>query len=64
MSERSLPMADAQYRPLKSFAAKRGGYRMAIHGAMRDRVVEMIVEETFDQTPGPSAGAVIDRTAR
>jgi hypothetical protein len=26
--------------------------------------VEMIVEETFDQTPGPSAGAVIDRTAR
>jgi hypothetical protein len=26
--------------------------------------VEMIVEETFDQTPGPSAGAVIDGIAR
>ena len=26
--------------------------------------VEMIVEETFDQTPGPAAGAVIDGAAR
>jgi hypothetical protein len=26
--------------------------------------VEMIVEETFDQTPGPSAGAAIDGTTR
>ena len=25
--------------------------------------VEMIVEETFDQTPGPGAGAVIDETS-
>ena len=26
--------------------------------------VEMVVEETFDQTPGPSAGAVIDGISR
>lgn len=45
MPERNLSATDSQYRALKSFAAKRGGYRMAIHGAMRDRVVEMIVEE-------------------
>lgn len=45
MHERNLPASDAIYRPLKSFAAKRGGLRLAMHGGLRDRIVEMIVED-------------------
>lgn len=45
MRDRQLPMADAKYRPLKSFVAARGGLRLALHGGLRDRLVEIIVEE-------------------
>lgn len=45
MRDRQLPMADAKYRPLKSFVATRGGLRLALHGGLRDRLVEIIVEE-------------------
>jgi hypothetical protein len=45
MRERHMPSSDAVYRPLKSFVAKRGGVRLAMHGGLRDRIVEMIVEE-------------------
>lgn len=45
MPERNVPASDAQYRSLKSFVAKKGGYRLAMHGNMRDRLIEMIVEE-------------------
>jgi hypothetical protein len=45
MPERHLPVADAKYRPLKSFVSRRAGVRFAIHGGLRDRIVEMIVEE-------------------
>lgn len=34
-----------EYNPLKSFVAKRGGLRLAAHGSLRDRIVEMCVEE-------------------
>ena len=45
MHERNLPVSDAIYRPLKAYASKRGGLRLAMHGPLRDRIVEMIVEE-------------------
>ena len=45
MRERDVPMADSQYRSLKSYVAKRGGFRLGMHGTMRDRLVETIVEE-------------------
>jgi hypothetical protein len=45
MHERHLPISDAHYRPLKSFVAKRGGLRLGMHGALRDRIVEMVVED-------------------
>lgn len=34
-----------QYRPLKDYVARKGGARLAIHGGIRDRLVEMAVEE-------------------
>ena len=33
------------YNPLKMFVAKRGGFRLAAHGPLRDRIVDMCVEE-------------------
>jgi hypothetical protein len=45
MPERKLPVADARYRPLKSFVARRAGLRLSLHGGLRDRLVEVIVEE-------------------
>ena len=45
MHERHMPASDAVYRPLKAFIAKRGGVRLAMHGPLRDSIVEMIVEE-------------------
>ncbi len=32
-------------RPLKDFVARKGGARLAMHGGVRDRLVEMAVEE-------------------
>lgn len=41
MHDRNMP--DALYRPLKSYVARRGGVRLSMHGAMRDRLIEEIV---------------------
>lgn len=38
-------MAAAIYSPLKTFVERRGGMRLAVRGALRDRLVEMAVEE-------------------
>lgn len=38
-------MAAPIYSPLKTFVARRGGMRLAMHGGLRDRLVEMAVEE-------------------
>lgn len=45
MPDRQMPSSDATYRPLKAFVAARGGSRMRMHGPLRDRLVEMAVEE-------------------
>lgn len=45
MRDRQLSASDANYRPLKSFVARRGGARLGLHGVLRDRLVEMVVEE-------------------
>ena len=34
-----------QYRPLKDFVTRRGGARLSVHGGLRDRLVELAVEE-------------------
>ena len=38
-------MADAQYHSLKSFVARKSDMRLAMHGRLRDRIVDIIVEE-------------------
>lgn len=38
-------MHDANYRPLKDYVARRGGFRLAMHGGLRDQVVEQIVAD-------------------
>jgi hypothetical protein len=45
MRERSVPVADAQYNSLKSFVARKSDMRLAMHGRLRDRLVDIIVEE-------------------
>lgn len=35
----------SSYSPLKSFVARRAGMRLAMHGRLRDRLTEIIVEE-------------------
>jgi hypothetical protein len=34
-----------QYRPLKDFVARKGGIRLAMHGGLRDQLVDMAVAE-------------------
>ena len=34
-----------QYRPLKDFVARKGGARLSMHAGIRDRLVDMAVEE-------------------
>lgn len=34
-----------KYRPLKDYVARRAGIRLAFHPALRDRLVDMAVEE-------------------
>lgn len=38
-------MAASNYHSLKSFVARRAGMRLAMHGRLRDRLTEIIVEE-------------------
>lgn len=40
-----MPPADATYRPLKAFVAARSNSRLRLHGSLRDRMIEAIVEE-------------------
>lgn len=42
---------DATYRPLKDFVARKGGTRLALHGALRDKLVEWAVEEFPSDCP-------------
>lgn len=36
------------YAPLKAYVSKRGGLRLAAHGKLRDRLVDMAIEEWPD----------------
>lgn len=38
-------MLDASYRPLKDYVARRGGVRLAMHGRLRDQLVEAAVTD-------------------
>jgi hypothetical protein len=38
-------MHDAKYRPLKTFVSRTGGMRLAMHGDLRDQLVELAVSE-------------------
>lgn len=38
-------MPDARYSTLKQYVSRTGGMRLAMHGAVRDQLVEMAVEE-------------------
>ena len=46
-------MAAPLYSPLKTFVASRGGVRLSMHGPLRDRLVELAVENwPVDCEPG------------
>ena len=38
-------MASEKYGPVKAYVLRRGPMRLALHGPLRDRLVEMAVEE-------------------
>jgi hypothetical protein len=38
-------MLDSDYRPLKSYVARRGGYRLACRARLRDQIVDQIVAD-------------------
>lgn len=38
-------MSDTDYKTLKTYVAQYGGMRLAMHGQLRDQLVEMAVEE-------------------
>ena len=38
-------MPDVAYQPLKEYVIRHGGVRLSMHGGVRDRLVEMAVEE-------------------
>jgi len=38
-------MLDSKYRSLKDFVARKGGLRLAMHGGLRDQLVELAVAE-------------------
>lgn len=40
-----MPVGDVRYPALKKAVEKRGGLRLAMHGGIRDQLVEMAVEE-------------------
>jgi hypothetical protein len=50
---------DATYRPLKDFVARKGGTRLALHGALRDKLVEWAVEEFPTDCPPDKAEEVL-----
>jgi hypothetical protein len=54
-----LRFMDATYRPLKEFVARKGGTRLALHGALRDKLVEWAVEEFPVDCPADKAEEVL-----
>lgn len=38
-------MAETKYAPLKAFVLRRGPMRLALHGNLRDRLIDQIVED-------------------
>lgn len=38
-------MLDSDYRPLKAYVARRGGYRLACRSRLRDQIVDQIVSD-------------------
>lgn len=40
-----MTASDALYRPLKAYCVQKGGSRLRMHGALRDKMIEAIVEE-------------------
>ena len=38
-------MGTEKYAPLKAYVLRRGSMRLALHGPLRDRLVEQVVEE-------------------
>ena len=44
-------MHDARYRPLVDYVARKGGLRLAMHGGLRDQIVEAIVEDWPSDCP-------------
>lgn len=40
-----------QYRPLNDYVGRRGGLRLSLHGGLRERLVEMAVEEFPTDAP-------------
>lgn len=57
-------MHDASYRPLKSFVARRGGIRLAMHGGLRDQIVEAIVADWPEDCPPDRIEEVVAARAR
>jgi hypothetical protein len=45
LHDRELPVADSQYGSLKVFVSRKGGLRLAMHAPLRDRLVELVVQE-------------------
>jgi hypothetical protein len=52
-------MSDATYRPLKDFVSRKGGTRLAVHGPLRDKLVEWAVEEFPLDCPADRAEEVL-----
>ena len=59
MSGWEVRFHDATYRPLKEFVARRGGTRLALHGGLRDKLVEWAVEEFPIDCPPDRAEEVL-----
>jgi hypothetical protein len=58
-----MPASGTPYRALKSYVAAAGGTRLRLHAPLRDRLVEMVVEEWPDEfCPVDRIGEVV--TAR
>lgn len=44
-------MHDANYRPLMTYVARKGGLRLAMHGGLRDQIVQAIVADWPSDCP-------------
>jgi len=48
-----------RYRPLKDFVARKGGAKLAMHGGVRERLVDMAVEEFPTNAPADKKEEVL-----